>query len=117
MNAWLMEQFPAKHRLTSAALGYDLAHCTASAFSPLVDTVLVQEYGNLAPAAMYPFFALMALLGMFLRKKAVVGVLLITVLGLLPVVFFLPSSMPSDISVERRVEVDQYYRMLYHNSG
>ena len=69
MNAWLMEQFPAKHRLTSAALGYDLAHCAASAFSPLVATVLVKNYGNLAPAAMYPFFALLALLGMFLSRK------------------------------------------------
>ena len=38
-------------------------------FSPLVATVLVKNYGNLAPAAMYPFFALMALLGMFLSRK------------------------------------------------
>lgn len=69
MNAWLMEKFPTKHRLTSAALGYDLAHCTASAFSPLIATVLVSEFGNLAPGAIYPFFALLAILGMFISRK------------------------------------------------
>jgi len=66
MNAWLVEKFPPKFRLTSVALGYDLAHCTASAFSPLVATVLVQEYGPLAPGAIYPFFALLAIIGMFI---------------------------------------------------
>ncbi|KAL7528466.1 hypothetical protein ACHAXR_005348 [Thalassiosira sp. AJA248-18] len=69
MNAWLVEMFPAKFRLTSAALGYDLAHCTASAFSPLVATVLVNEYGPLAPGAMYPFFAVLSLIGMFISTR------------------------------------------------
>lgn len=69
MNSWLVESFPAKHRLTSAALGYDLAHCTASAFSPLIATVLVKEYGPLGPCAMYPFFAVIALIGMFISTR------------------------------------------------
>jgi len=56
MNAWLVEKFPPKIRLTSAALGYDLAHCTASAFSPLIATILVRDYGVNAPGAIYPFF-------------------------------------------------------------
>lgn len=49
--------------------GYDLAHCTASAFSPLVATVLVQEYGNNAPGAIYPFFAILAAVGMYMSTK------------------------------------------------
>ncbi|KAL3767893.1 hypothetical protein ACHAW5_010136 [Stephanodiscus triporus] len=66
MNAWLVEKFPAKIRLTSAAFGYDLAHCTASAFSPMVATLLVQQYGVKAPGFIYPFFAVLSLIGMLL---------------------------------------------------
>jgi len=60
------EKFPAKIRLTSCAFGYDLSHCTASAFSPLVATVLVQQYGVKAPGLIYPFFAVVSLVGMLL---------------------------------------------------
>lgn len=45
MNAWLVDMFPHKIRLTSAALGYDLANCTAAAFSPLIATLLVGAHG------------------------------------------------------------------------
>lgn len=69
MNAWLVEKFPPKIRLTSAALGYDLAHCTASAFSPLIATILVQDYGENAVGLLYPFFAVLAVVGMFMSTK------------------------------------------------
>ncbi len=69
MNAWLVEKFPPQVRLTSAALGYDLAHCTASAFSPLVATVLVQNHGDTAPGFIYPFFAVLAVIGIFMSTK------------------------------------------------
>jgi len=69
MNAWLVEKFPPNIRLTSAALGYDLAHCTASAFSPLVATLLVQEVSITAPGYIYPFFAVLAVIGMFMSTK------------------------------------------------
>eukprot|EP00985_Skeletonema_marinoi_P032823 scaffold39724_cov226-Skeletonema_marinoi.AAC.2 len=69
MNAWLVEKFPPNIRLTSAALGYDLAHCTASAFSPLVATLLVQEVSITAPGYIYPFFAVFAVIGMFMSTK------------------------------------------------
>eukprot|EP01082_Thalassiosira_pseudonana_P011175 g10521.t1 g10521 contig4:2038438-2039984(+) len=64
ISAWLVEKFPSKVRATSAALGYDLAHCTASAFSPLVATVLAQKVSPVAPGVIYPFFAILALVGM-----------------------------------------------------
>ena len=67
--AWLVEKFPPNIRLTSAALGYDLAHCTASAFSPLVATLLVQEVSTTAPGYIYPFFAVLAVIGMFMSTK------------------------------------------------
>jgi len=69
MNAWLVEKFPPKVRLTSAALGYDLAHCSASAFSPLAATLLVQNYGHNSPGIMYPFFAVLAVGGMYMSTK------------------------------------------------
>ena len=69
ISAWLVEKFPPHIRLTSAALGYDLAHCTASAFSPLMATLLVQEVSITAPGYLYPFFALMAVIGMLLSTK------------------------------------------------
>ena len=69
MNAWLVEKFPPKVRLTSAALGYDLAHCTASAFSPLVATILVQDFSSAAVGWLYTFFAVLATLGMFMSTK------------------------------------------------
>ena len=49
--------------------GYDLAHCTASAFSPLVATVLVREYGEVAPAFIYVFFSILAIIGMFISTR------------------------------------------------
>ena len=58
-----------KIRLTSAALGYDLAHCTASAFSPLIATILVQNHGVNSPGLLYPFFASLAIVGMFMSTK------------------------------------------------
>lgn len=69
ISAWLVEKFPPKVRLTSASLGYDLAHCTASAFSPLVATVLAQKVSPSAPGILYTFFAFLALIGMFMSTK------------------------------------------------
>ena len=65
----LVEKFPPDVRLTSAALGYDLANCTASAFSPLIATVLVENVGPVAPSVIYPFFAVIAIIGMLISTK------------------------------------------------
>ena len=42
---------------------------TASAFSPLVATALAQRVSPVAPGALYPFFAVFALIGMFISRK------------------------------------------------
>jgi MHS family proline/betaine transporter-like MFS transporter len=67
--AWLPEKFPPKTRLTSAALGYNIGICFSAGFSPTIATALVQNYGNVAPGYMYPFFAFATLLGMFIATK------------------------------------------------
>ena len=69
ISAWLVEKFPPKIRATSASLGYDLAHCTASAFSPLVATLLAQNVSLVAPGVIYPFFAVFGLIGLFTSTK------------------------------------------------
>lgn len=67
--AWLVEKFPSKVRATSASLGYDLAHCTAAGFSPLVATLLAQNVSLTAPGIIYTFFAILGLVGMFTSTK------------------------------------------------
>jgi len=64
--AWLVESFDPKVRLTSASLGYDLAHATAGGFSPLLATVLVNNYGITSPGLIYPVFAVTSLIGLYL---------------------------------------------------
>mmetsp|Transcript_23922 Transcript_23922/g.56641 ORF Transcript_23922/g.56641 Transcript_23922/m.56641 type:complete len:484 (-) Transcript_23922:1221-2672(-) len=64
ISAWLVEKFPPKIRLTSASLGYDVAHSTASAFSPLIATVLARNVGHAAPGILYTFFAILGLVGL-----------------------------------------------------
>mmetsp|Transcript_30794 Transcript_30794/g.56983 ORF Transcript_30794/g.56983 Transcript_30794/m.56983 type:complete len:459 (-) Transcript_30794:439-1815(-) len=67
--AWLPMKFPPKVRLTSAALGYNLAICISAGFSPAVATVLFRDFGPVAPGLIYTFFAIMALIGMFVSTK------------------------------------------------
>jgi len=67
--AWLIEQFPPKIRLTSAAMGYNLGICISAGFSPAIATAITHTYGVVAPGAIYPFFAVLALIGMFISTK------------------------------------------------
>lgn len=69
ISAWLVEKFPRQVRLTSASLGYDLAHCTASAFSPLIATALAQNVGIASPGILYPLFATLSLIGLFISTQ------------------------------------------------
>lgn len=69
ISAFLAENFPVKIRATSLSLGYDIAHCTASAFAPLIATVLVQNVSLVAPGFIYTLFALFGLIGMFMSRK------------------------------------------------
>mmetsp|Transcript_24795 Transcript_24795/g.47627 ORF Transcript_24795/g.47627 Transcript_24795/m.47627 type:complete len:172 (-) Transcript_24795:117-632(-) len=69
IHAWLMEKFPSKIRLTSVALGYNIASCTAGAFSPLIATVMVRYLSPVAPGFLYPIFGFLGLIGMFISSK------------------------------------------------
>jgi len=70
MCAWLCENFSPEVRLTSASMGYDIAHATAGGFSPLVATLLVDRVGVNAAGLIYPLIALMSLTGLFIMRCA-----------------------------------------------
>lgn len=69
MPAWLGETFAPHVRLTAGSLGYNVAICVSSGFSPLFATALVQRFGPVAPGAIYPFFAALSFIGLFVSKK------------------------------------------------
>ena len=69
LGAWLGERFPPKVRLTSVSLGYDIAHSTASGFSPMIATILAQKVNPTAPGIIYTFFAFVALIGLMITTQ------------------------------------------------
>jgi len=69
LPAWLTERFPPKVRLTSAALGYNLGLSISAGFSPAIATMLSRDFGPVAPGVIYSFYAIIALIGMFVSTK------------------------------------------------
>jgi MFS family permease len=69
LSAWLGESFPPQVRLTAGALGYNIALCTSSGFSPLLATALANRFGPIAPGAIYPLFASLSLIGLTIGKR------------------------------------------------
>ncbi len=64
--AWLVENFSPEVRLTSAALGYDLAHALVGGFSPVMATVLFDKVGTNAPGLIYVVFGIVSLIGIYI---------------------------------------------------
>lgn len=57
-------------RLTSVAIGYNVAHAIVGGASPALATYLVDKYGNASPGYMVTFIAVFSLLGLFLVPDA-----------------------------------------------
>ena len=68
MSAWIGEAFPPEVRLTGGAIGYNVAVCISSGFSPLIATALVNRFGPVAPGVIYPLFALFSTIGLMIGK-------------------------------------------------
>jgi MHS family proline/betaine transporter-like MFS transporter len=64
--AWLVENFPPEVRLTSASLGYDLAHAVVGGFSPVMATALFVNVGVTAPGLIYVVFGVVSLIGIYI---------------------------------------------------
>lgn len=69
MCAWMVENFPAEARLTSVAIGYNLAMAIAGGLSPSLATFLVRDYGPAAAGYLLSTFATISLIGLHLAPK------------------------------------------------
>lgn len=66
--AFMPEIFPAKVRLTSAAFGYNVGVCLSAGFAPAIATALYQNHGPWAAGAIYPFFAVLSMIGVYIAS-------------------------------------------------
>jgi MHS family proline/betaine transporter-like MFS transporter len=65
--AWLVENFSPEVRLTSASLGYDIAHAVAGGFSPAIATALFVNVGTAAPGLIYIVFGTVSIVGIYIN--------------------------------------------------
>jgi MHS family proline/betaine transporter-like MFS transporter len=65
MCAWLVESFDPAARLTSVAVGYNVAQATAGGLAPVLATVLADDVSRQAPGYILTVLAMIALLGLW----------------------------------------------------
>ena len=65
--AWLVESFPPAIRLTSVAVGYNIAQAIVGGSSPALATYLVDTYALVAPGYMVSVIAIFSLSGLTLH--------------------------------------------------
>ena len=66
MCSWLVESFPPAIRLTSVAVGYNIAQAIAGGASPALATYLAGAYSPVAPGFMVSILAIFAVSGLSL---------------------------------------------------
>lgn len=66
LSSWLVENFSPEVRLTSASLGYDVAHSIVGGFSPALATVLYVHVGSWAPGMAYLIFGSVSVIGIYI---------------------------------------------------
>eukprot|EP00522_Entomoneis_paludosa_P003765 CAMPEP_0172474466 /NCGR_PEP_ID=MMETSP1065-20121228/69372_1 /TAXON_ID=265537 /ORGANISM="Amphiprora paludosa, Strain CCMP125" /LENGTH=550 /DNA_ID=CAMNT_0013232647 /DNA_START=67 /DNA_END=1719 /DNA_ORIENTATION=+ len=64
MLAWLVESFDPEARLTSVAIGYNLAQAIAGGTAPALATLLVDKVGVYSPGWMVTLLAVISLIGL-----------------------------------------------------
>lgn len=69
MCAWMAESFPPEARLTSVAIGYNVAMALAGGLAPSMATWLVKEHGGVAVGYLLSAFATISMLGLHLAPK------------------------------------------------
>ncbi|CAB9498044.1 Glycine betaine/proline/ectoine/pipecolic acid transporter OusA [Seminavis robusta] len=65
MIAWLVESFEPEARLTSVAIGYNLAVALIGGLTPALATFIVDSFGPVAPGFFYPTIAVVSLTGLW----------------------------------------------------
>lgn len=64
MMAWLVESFSPEARLTSVAVGYNVAQATIGGLAPSIATLLVDSIGAVAPGFLLSIVAILSLIGL-----------------------------------------------------
>jgi MHS family proline/betaine transporter-like MFS transporter len=64
--AWLVENFSPEVRMTSASMGYDIAHAVAGGFSPAMATALFNNVGTYAAGLVYVVFGVVSVFGLWI---------------------------------------------------
>ena len=62
--AWMVEIFPVSVRLTSMALGYNIAQAFMGGLSPAIATSLVSRFGTVAPGLYLSAIAVISITGL-----------------------------------------------------
>lgn len=68
MCSWLVESFPPAIRLTSVAVGYNIAQAIIGGSSPAIATYLVNTHGTHSPGYFISVIAIFALIGLTLSR-------------------------------------------------
>ena len=68
MCAWLVESFPPEIRLTSVAVGYNIAQAVAGGTSPALATILVDKFGKTSPGFMVSIIAIFSVTGLYIGQ-------------------------------------------------
>lgn len=68
MCAWLVESFPPEIRLTSVAVGYNVAQAIAGGSSPALATLLVDSFGKTSPGFMVSGIAIFSIIGLYIGQ-------------------------------------------------
>jgi len=71
MCAWLVESFPPAIRLTSVAVGYNIAQALVGGASPAVATYIVDRFGIRFPGFMVSMIAIFAVTGLYIAPPLV----------------------------------------------
>lgn len=65
MIAWLVESFAPEARLTSVAIGYNLAQALLGGLTPMLATVMVDSFGPSSPGLLLSFISTISLVGLW----------------------------------------------------
>ena len=65
MCAWLVESFPPSARLTSVAIGYNIAQAVVGGVSPAIATWVVDEFDTTAPGFFISIIAFFSVFGLY----------------------------------------------------
>ena len=68
-NAWIVENFPPKVRLTALSVAYNLTTGIIGGFTPAIATLLVDHVSLISPGFILSFLAIISLVGLYISPR------------------------------------------------